>query len=78
MTARLAPIPDSIRCTPSSGALRLQALRLRADFFDTCPFPDQLTRFKREYGDVSFDAMAYQLHQQLREQGAYLIAAGVR
>lgn len=78
LPARLAPVPDSVRFAPSGGVLRLALLRSRFDFLMTCPLPRQVAFLYREYGPVHPDVMLWQVFQQLREQGGYLIQVGVR
>lgn len=78
MTPRLAPVPDSVRFAPSGGGVRLALLRSRFDFLMACPLPRQVAFLYREYGLVHPDVMLWQVFQQLRDQGNYLIQVGVR
>lgn len=78
MTARLAPIPDSLRFGQSNGAQMLEALRGKAAWLDT------VRRFPRKwlitrYGSLpEYESQCIAVRVRLREQGNYLIQAGVR
>lgn len=77
MSARLAPIPDSLRFVQSNGAQMLEALRAKSDWLDT------VRRFSRmrvviRYGSWSaYESQCSAVRARLREQGNYLIQAGV-
>lgn len=70
MTARLAPIPDSLRFGQSNGAKQLEALRARARMLD---YPRRGQELPPDYDRQCFDVAC-----RLREQGNYLIQVGVR
>lgn len=70
MTARLAPVPDSLRFGQSNGAKQLEALRSRARMLD---YP----RIGREL-PPDYDRQCFDVACRLREQGNYLIQVGVR
>lgn len=78
MSARLAPIPDSLRFGQSNGAKMLDALRVKAEWLDS------LRRYSRmriviKYGSWSaYESQCTDVHARLREQGNYLIQVGVR
>ena len=70
MTARLAPVPDSLRFGQSNGAKQLEALRALARMLD----------YHRS-GQVllpDYDRQCFDVACRLREQGNYLIQVGVR
>lgn len=67
-SARLLPVLERLRYAPSPGAQRLAYLRAAAHELDTLSAGRMLPR--------DFDRRCYDLACQLREHGAYLIAAG--
>lgn len=70
MTARLAPVPDSLRFGQSNGAKQLEALRARARMLD---YPRSGQVLPPDYDRQCFDVAC-----RIREQGNYLIQVGVR
>lgn len=66
----LAPVPDSLRCGMSEGAKRLQYLRWWSEDLERPAKGKQLPH--------NYDRTCFDVWQRLREQGAYLIGAGVQ
>lgn len=78
MTARLAPVPDSLRFGQSNGAKQLEALRFKAEWLDSVRRYSRM-RVVIRYGSWSaYESQCSSAHARLREQGNYLIQAGVR
>lgn len=68
-SARFLPVLERLRCAPSPGAKRMAYLRACAAELDALPAGRELPR--------DYDRRCYDVACQLREQGAYLIAAGM-
>lgn len=78
MTARLAPVPDSLRFGQSNGAKQLEALRFQSEWLDSVRRYSRM-RVVIRYGSWSaYESHCSSVHARLREQGNYLIQAGVR
>jgi len=67
-SARLLPVLERLRYTRSPGAQRLAYLRAAASELDMWPAGRDLPH--------DYDRRCWDVACQLREQGAYLIAAG--
>lgn len=67
---RIAPVPDSLRFGQSNGAKMLDGLRARAQWLE---FPRAGRELPHDYERQCFEVVC-----RLREQGNYLIQAGVR
>lgn len=65
----LLPVPERLRGARSPGAQRLAYLRATAAELDALPAGRELPH--------DYDRRCYDVACQLREQGAYLIAAGM-
>lgn len=78
MTARLAPVPDSLRFGQSNGAKMLEALRVKAEWLDAVRRYSRM-RVVIKYGSWSaYESQCSAVHARLREQGNYLIQVGAR
>lgn len=78
MTARLAPVPDSLRFGQSNGAKQLEALRFQVEWLDSVRRYSRM-RVVIRYGSWSaYEAKCSAVHARLREQANYLIQSGVR
>lgn len=64
----LLPVPERLRCARSPGAQRMAYLSACAAELDALPAGRELP--------YDYDRRCYDVACQLREQGAYLIAAG--
>lgn len=78
MSARLAPIPDSLRFGQSNGAKQLEALRYQAQWLDSVRRYSRM-RVVISYGSwFAYESKCSAVHARLREQANYLIQAGAR
>lgn len=78
LAPRLAPVPDSLRFGQSNGAKQLEALRFQPEWLDSVRRYSRM-RVVIRYGSwYAYESKCSAVHARLREQGNYLIQAGVR